>query len=92
MLFDFSSYLSKFDPSQSYTIKQLTGGLVNVTVRAVKCADSSADGGRFPDHQLIVLKYAPAFIAAVGETAPFSQYRQVVASSRTHLDSLISLD
>ena len=78
MLFDFCSYLLKLDPSQSYSVKQLTGGLVNVTVRAVKCAGSSADDGRFPDHKSIVLKYAPPFVAAVGETAPFSQHRQVV--------------
>lgn len=77
MLFDFASYLLRLDPSQSYTVTQLTGGVVNVTVRAIKSPETHANVGRFPDHRTIILKYAPPYIAGVGETAPFSQIRQV---------------
>lgn len=79
MLFDFASYLLKLDPSQSYTVKQLTGGVVNVTVRAIK---THANAGRFPDHRTIILKYAPPYIAGIGENAPFSQIRQVSIGTR----------
>lgn len=77
MLFDFASYLLRLDPSQSYTVTQLTGGVVNITVRAIKSPATHANAGRFPDHRTIILKYAPPYIAGVGETAPFSQIRQV---------------
>lgn len=77
MLFDFSSYLSRIDPSQSYNIEPLTGGVVNVTVRAAKLLSAKADGGRFPEHQTMIMKYAPPFTAGLGESAPFSQFRQV---------------
>ncbi|KAI9884337.1 MAG: hypothetical protein M1823_003876 [Watsoniomyces obsoletus] len=76
-LFDFSAYLSTIDPSQEYTIQYLTGGIVNVTVRATKLPSSgNADRGRFPAHDTLILKYAPPYIAGVGETAPFSTFRQ----------------
>lgn len=77
MLFDFSSYLSKIDPSQSYTIQKLTGGVVNLTVRAIKKPSRTSDEGRFPGHRTLILKYAPPFVAEVGEKAPFSTFRQV---------------
>lgn len=75
MLFDFEPFLSKIDPSQKYELQTLTGGLVNVTVRASKVLPSG--GGFFPKHGTLILKYAPPFVAALGESAPFSQDRQV---------------
>lgn len=82
MLFDFASFLLKLDPSQSYTIKQLTGGVVNVTVRAVKSQATKASAGRFPEHGTMILKYAPPYIAGLGESAPFSQARQVCIGNK----------
>ena len=75
----FRQYLATIDPNQTYAIKQLTGGLVNYTVRATKVL---ADGGdhrlsRFPGHDSIIIKHAPPFIAAIGEAAKFSPFRQV---------------
>jgi hypothetical protein len=75
MLFDFEYFLSKLDPAQIYEVRPLTGGLVNVTVRAAKV--SAHTGGLFPAHGSLILKYAPPFVAAIGESAPFSQDRQV---------------
>jgi len=77
--FDFKKYLSNIDPANKYTIRALSGGRVNLTVRAVKTPRVDIDAGRFPGHESIVLKYAPAFIAKDGEGAPFSTYRQVSA-------------
>ncbi len=74
MLYDFDTFLSKIDPSQNYELQPLTGGLVNVTVRATKVSGKS--GGLFPEHGSLVLKYAPPFVAALGDSAPFSQDRQ----------------
>lgn len=77
-LFDFTFFLSSVDPSQQYTIQSLTGGIINVTVRATKLpASNGANRGRFPDQDTLILKYAPPLIAGVGEAAPFSIYRQV---------------
>lgn len=83
MSFDFDSYFKKLDPLNSWTIKRLTGGLVNLTVRAMK--DKYAGGeneaagqpSSFEGHQSLILKYAPPFVASVGEAAPFDQIRQV---------------
>lgn len=77
IFFNFASYLLKLDPSQSYTIKQLAGGVVNITVRAVKFPATKANASRFPEHNTIILKYDPPYIAGVGESAPFSQVLQV---------------
>lgn len=77
MLFDFVPYLQSLDSSQTYAVHQLTGGLINVTVRAVKSSAAIIDEGRFPGNQTLVLKYAPPFIAAAGKDAPFPQFRQV---------------
>ncbi len=81
MSFDFKTYLSKLDPSQSYTIKPLTGGLVNLTVRAIKKPCIPVSGGKFPSKHSIIIKYAPPFIAALGEEYQFSQFRQVCGVS-----------
>jgi hypothetical protein len=81
--FDFKKYLLNIDPTNIYTIRALSGGRVNLTVRAVKtpCVDNNA--GMFPGHESIVLKYAPAFIAKDGEGAPFPTFRQVSGLSHT---------
>jgi hypothetical protein len=75
MLFDFEPFLSKVDPSQKYEFQPLTGGLVNLTVRATKV--SASGNGFFPKHNTLILKYAPPFVATLGASAPFSQDRQV---------------
>lgn len=75
MLFDFNAFLAKLDPFSAYEINKLTGGLINLTVRAVKT--NSIDHGAFPGKASLILKFAPPFVAAVGPDAPFSQKRQV---------------
>ena len=75
MPFDFSSFLHKLDPSTEYEFQSLSGGLVNLTQRATKTSPLGA--GKFPAQASLILKYAPPFIAALGEEAPFSQKRQV---------------
>lgn len=80
MLFDFQGYLSNLDPSHSYTIHQLIGGVVNVTVRAIKTSSSGRGGGCFPDRSTLILKYAPPYVAEIGESAPLSTFRQVCLS------------
>jgi 5-methylthioribose kinase len=77
MTFNFSAYLSKIDPTQTYAIKQLTDGVVNFTVRATKKASTASSQGLFPLHASLVLKQAPPYVAGVGESAPMSQFRQV---------------
>jgi hypothetical protein len=79
--FDFEKYLSNIDPANKYTIRALSGGRVNVTARAIKTPCASIDAGRFPGHESIILKYAPAFIAKDGKGAPFSTFRQVSGPS-----------
>ena len=81
MPFDFESYLLKLDPGRSYEIRRLTGGLINETVRAVKQPSLGAEEGTFPSHGSLVLKYAPPFVAALGECVPLSQARQVSPSA-----------
>ena len=76
MSFDFCAFLRKLDPSVEYEFQSLSGGLINLTQRATKTSHS--DAGKFPAQASLVLKYAPPFIAAIGEEAPFSQKRQVL--------------
>lgn len=79
MSFDFSKFLSKLDPAQTYITHELTGGVVNFTVRAVKPQTRNLDDvhkGCFPEQETLILKHAPPYIAAVGKVAPMSQYRQ----------------
>ena len=54
----------------NWEVTKLRGGYVNVTVRA-----SPRRGGDKP--RSVVIKYAPPFVAAVGEEAPFATFRQV---------------
>ena len=78
MLFDFEYFLSWIDPSQKYEFQSLTGGVVNLTVRATKVLTTG--NSFFPKHDTLILKYAPPFVAALGPSAPFSQDRQVCLS------------
>jgi hypothetical protein len=75
MLFDATGYLGRIDPTQSYTIDVLTGGIMNITLRATKT--TTLGGGRFPDQPSVILKYAPPFVAAVGERLAMTTFRQV---------------
>ena len=76
--FNASSYLAKIDPSQSYKTEQLTGGLVNITIRATKTSQAQdINQGRFLGHPTIILKHALPYIAAIGPEAPFTRTRQV---------------
>jgi hypothetical protein len=66
---------------------RLSGGLVNVTVRTKRLQPSRGqnDQGirkdisstRFQGHASIIIEYAPPFIAAIGEFAPFSPCRRI---------------
>ena len=75
MSFEFCAFLRELDPSSEYDFQSLSGGLVNLTQRATKTSPLGA--GKFPNQASLILKYAPPFIAALGEEAPFSQKRQV---------------
>ncbi|KAF3940444.1 hypothetical protein ABW19_dt0204749 [Dactylella cylindrospora] len=82
--FDFTSFLSSLDPENTYTITHLTGGLVNLTVRATRHPKPTDEEQRrieettiFKDHNTIILKYAPPFVAKVGEDAKFPWERQL---------------
>lgn len=83
MSFDFDSYFMQLDPLNSWTVKRLTGGLVNLTVRATKNKyagrenETASQPGQLEGCQSLILKYAPPFVASVGEAAPFDQIRQV---------------
>jgi hypothetical protein len=77
--FDFKGYLASICPEDEFDICVLTGGLVNHTIRATR---RTATGGKtgpsvIRDKPSFIIKYAPGYIAALGESAPFSQYRQV---------------
>ncbi|ESK93973.1 protein kinase subdomain-containing protein pkl [Moniliophthora roreri MCA 2997] len=75
---NFIAFLHDIDPTISYSIIPLSGGLINSTVRAVKKPGSPQGSGSFPNEQSIILKHVPPFVASIGEKAPFSVYRQVV--------------
>ncbi|KAG8694477.1 hypothetical protein FRC09_009825 [Ceratobasidium sp. 395] len=86
--FDFVPILTALDPHHTYTTTPLAGGLVNLTSRIIitpkpdseqhACLFRQASGS-------VVAKYAPPYIAAVGESAPFSQFRQVIEARALHL-------
>ncbi|KAK9354973.1 kinase-like domain-containing protein [Lipomyces doorenjongii] len=89
MSFDFDAYLAQIGPSHTWSVQHLQGGLVNLTVRAVKIS-SSEDGikkGLFNDRESLILKFAPPYVAALGESAPFSQTRQTVEANALSLFS-----
>ncbi|KAG8691673.1 hypothetical protein FRC11_013284 [Ceratobasidium sp. 423] len=75
---DFAPALTALDSYHQYSASPLSGGMINFTVRV---GISDAPGEHkcpFGDARSVVAKHAPAFIASVGESAPFSQYRQVI--------------
>ncbi|KAH7344551.1 kinase-like domain-containing protein [Rhizoctonia solani] len=75
---DFVPALTALDPYHQYFTSPLSGGMVNSTVR-VHISDATEEHEcAFGDARSVVAKYAPAFIASLGEGAPFSQYRQVI--------------
>jgi hypothetical protein len=77
--FDPRAYLEQIDPGITYSCESLTGGIVNVTTRASKeDTANNTSRGRFPDHESLILKYAPPYIAGVGEAAPMTQDRQII--------------
>ncbi|KAK9360834.1 kinase-like domain-containing protein [Lipomyces starkeyi] len=92
MPFDFDAYLAQIDPSHTWSVQHLEGGLVNLTVRAVKIS-SSEEGikkGLFNNYESLIRKFAPPYVAALGESAPFSQTRQIVEANALSLFSLPS--
>lgn len=79
-LFDFSVYLTSqlSIPLQQINIQPLTGGLMNLTVRATFTPPASlSQFGQSGYCSSVVLKYAPPFIAA-DPTQPMSVHRQVI--------------
>ena len=65
-----------------WEITKLSGGLVNITVRVVPCGRGDGEFGRDP--RSVVIKYAPPFVAAMGEGAPFGTFRQASTPSPRH--------
>jgi len=88
MSFNFRRFLTRIDPSAKYETCKLSGGLVNLIDRATRVSPRGAS--RFPDHDSLILKHAPPFVAALGESAPFSQDRQVISSRPVQAPSVCS--
>lgn len=97
MTFNFKSYLERLDPAYTYHVDQLTGGVINFTVRASKVAltdsaaaaretptagsDSNLQIGTFPGHKSLILKHATSHIAEIGEGSHIPQTRQASLNS-----------
>lgn len=79
MTIDFEAHLSSLYPGHHYKVERLTRGLVNLTIRArrIDLTEVKDDQGESPPASLI-LKHTPAYIAAIGDTSPFTQDRQVI--------------
>ncbi|KAL5640886.1 hypothetical protein ACGC1H_001386 [Rhizoctonia solani] len=75
---DFTPALAALDPYHQYSTSPLSGGLINFTVRVNISAATEEHECPFGDARSVIAKYAPAFIASMGESTPFSQYRQVI--------------
>jgi hypothetical protein len=87
-MIDFNLALQKIDPETNWDIHPLTGGLVNFTIRATlkqrqghdsKQSSISAKSKAFDlsPYESLIVKYAAPYIASIGNSAPFSQFRQV---------------
>jgi hypothetical protein len=83
-MIDFNLALQKIDPETNWDIHPLTGGLVNFTIRATLKHDSkqnsiSAKSKAFnlSPYESLIVKYAAPYVASIGNSAPFSQFRQV---------------
>jgi hypothetical protein len=70
--FDFNEYLKGCYPEGEYEVELLTGGLVNMTIRAESAGKNPGPG--------LILKHAPPYVAQIGPVMPFSQDRQVPSS------------
>ena len=81
---DAKAYLQQLDPEVSYSCQSLTGGVVNVTIRAVKQSEY-VEKGRFPGRASLVLKHAPPFVAGRGVAAPMTQHRQIIEADALSL-------
>ena len=77
MEFDFSAYLAAIDPGHRYKITKLTGGFVNLTVRATRDGSETTSSSKVSESSL-VLKYAPPYVAGRGEGFPMTRFRQVI--------------
>ena len=77
MSFNAAKYLHHNDPDIEYTILPVTGGVVNVTLRAVKANDTDVHRGRFSNRRSLILKHAPPYIARLGPDVPMTQDRQL---------------
>ena len=80
-IFSFENYLETLFPNENMEVSILTGGLVNVTARATRTSTSNSAATCVPGEKSFIMKYAPNFIASVGQDAPFTQFRQVGFSS-----------
>ena len=90
VLFDFSSYLADKNQGVKYEVERLSGGIMNVVVRATRITNGrirqeeeenwdrgSRIGWTWEKEKSLILKYAPPFIAAVGDEKKVGVYRQV---------------
>lgn len=57
-----------------WEVTKLNGGSINVTVRV---SPRRGDDKHWRNPRSAVIKYAPPFVAAMGEDAPFGTFRQV---------------
>jgi hypothetical protein len=76
------AFLARHDPGARYSFEKCTGGMVNVTLRAIREADTNCDDpGRLPfglqgELKSVIIKHAPPYVAGVGPKLPFSTDRQ----------------
>ena len=63
-----------------WEITKLSGGSINVAVRVTPRRGDNKFAG---DPRSVVIKYAPPYLAAIGEDAPFGTFRQVSTSYPT---------
>ena len=76
-LFNFETYLASKCPGEQFEISVLTGGFVNVTVRATRIGPSlNSSLFALAKAPSFIMKYAPGYIASIGEEAPISEFRQ----------------
>ncbi|QRV91264.1 phosphotransferase enzyme family protein [Ceratobasidium sp. AG-Ba] len=79
LLFDFEPLLTSLDPHHTYTSTPLSGGLVNLTVRVTISPSAQEHECLFKETgSTCVAKYAPPYVATIGENAPFDQFRQII--------------
>ena len=59
---------------RGWEVTKLSGGWINITVRAFPRREDDKLG---KDPKSVVIKYAPPFVARIGESVPFGTFRQV---------------